>query len=137
RAGDPAALAILRVDGAMQQRFALLLALLQAPGEPPRQRQRREPQQEQRADQRQHDRLRLALPAFGDRAEAGVRLEQERSVARPADWQVDLEQLLVVAFEAVLGTREVGDFGVRTPSSQRRELLAAERVTPADQTRLV
>src|SRR5204862_3393689 len=79
----------------------------------------------------------LAAAALGHRAEARVGLEQERPAARAADRQVDLEQLLVVALEPVLGARQIGDLGLRPSGAECLELLLFEREPLADQPRLV
>jgi hypothetical protein len=137
RAGDAAPLVVLRVDGALQECLAFRLPLLEPACQPPGQGERGQPQQDEDPDERQRKRLGLAPAALRDRAEARVGLEQQRPAAGPADRQVDLEQLLVVALEAVLGGHQVGDLGVRPPLAQRLAFIGAEREVRPDQPALV
>ena len=77
------------------------------------------------------------MAARGHRAEALVGLEQQAMAVGRADRQIDLEQLALVALEAVLGQREIADAGIDVPGSQRPLRAGGGRVARADQPRLV
>ena len=135
--GDPASLAVLRLDRSGQQPLAFLVAALQAAGERPRQRDLEEQQDQQPGDHRR--RQRAEDPARGrvDRAEALVDLEQHLGAVGRADDGVRLQQLVLLALEAVLGLAQVAELGVRAARLEQLGLLLAQREALADEPRLV
>ena len=117
---DPAPLVGGRLDGAHEQRLALLLRSLQPPAEPPRERHLHEPEQEEAAEQERGERQPDAPPGRCDGAPALVRLEEERRPVRRADGQVDLVEVAVAL--------------ARTGSRARSRSLSSARVVPVRST---
>ncbi len=132
--GDPAALAVGRLDRARQQPLALLVAALQAARERPRERHLEEQQHEQAAEQRRRERAEHAAGADAlTELEALVDLEQHLGAVRRADRRVRLQQLALLALVAVLGLGQVAELGVGAAGLEQLRLLLAEREPLADQ----
>ena len=134
---DPAALDVRRVDGMSEQPLALLLAALDPPREPPRERELDQREQGQRPDHDRSESPEDPSRAGRDEARAVVRLEPERDAARSANRQIDLEQLAHAALETILRLGHVAHLGLDAACPEVRPFLGAERVALSDQSRLV
>ena len=116
-----------------EQPLALAVPALEPPGQRPRERHLEEQQDEQPAEQRRGERAQEPVALALTDAEALVDLEQHRGAVRRADHRVGLEQLALLALEAVLRLGEVGELGLRPAVAEQRQLLVAEPEVPPDQ----
>ena len=136
-AGDLAPLDLRRLQGSSGQRLPLAHAVAEPAGERVGERDLDELEHDEAAEGDRGE----AAPELGaggaDRLVAVVRLEQQRVVRVVPDGEVHLEQLAVLALEAVLGLGEVADLGLDPARAHGVELVVTELVRRADQLRSV
>ena len=100
------------VEGLGQQRLALLLALAQLSGQPVGQRYLQQLEHDQRTEGDRREAPPDAVGRGRHDVEAEVGLEEQALAARRPDGQVDLEELVEAALEAVLGLGQVAHPGM-------------------------
>ena len=124
-------------EASMEQLLALLLASPDLAGERHSEWDLRQLEQHHGGDHREEEGPKQAITAGGDRAKPLVELEQHGRAVRCPETEVHLEQLVVLPLEPILGTREVGHLRIDATGTQRVELGRTERISGADQLRLV
>ena len=139
-AGDPALLALGRIERALHQSFAFELARAHAADQDPRDRHHQQHQRHQGGHQdRQEGRGQLP-PAVCDARGQLVGLEQQGcALALPVgvDPRVHLEQLAEVLLEPVLRLAQVRDVGHHAAVVDHLEFVLTEIVGRADQLGLI
>ena len=123
--GDAATLVVGRLDGPLEQHLALPVAALQAPGERPRQRDLAEQQDDERRDQRRRERA--EQPARRSRSSTRSAGRSRRAPGVPfgrADRGVRLEQLALLALEAVLRLGQVAELRLGAAGREQLALVA-------------
>ncbi len=136
-AGDPPALAVAGLRGGAQQRLAGLGVPAQPSRQPPHERCREEGEHQGAAEGHRPERPRDLGLAVLDVGEGEVGLEEQRVALGRHDPGVDLDDVTLVAVEAVLRLREVGDLGVAAAALEGLPLLGVEPEPLADQPGLV
>src|ERR1700722_2436069 len=110
--GDPPALRLRAVDGALEQRCTVLAGTLQATSETPAQRHLDDEQEDEARGQGRKDPAPDPLLVGLDHAVELIGLEEELGPVGGAYREVDLDQAVERPLEAVLGTAEVADLGL-------------------------
>ena len=134
---DLAALDVARFQRPVQQQLAFPQPHAQAARERPGDRDLHELQHQQRAERDRGEAAPQPIAVACDERVVVVGLEQQRLPRRRSDRQVDLEQLAVRAFVAVLRLRQVADVGVDRADVERAAFVGREPVRFADQAGLV
>ena len=103
--GDAPSLVGRSLDGADEERLAILLAAAKPVGETPGERHLYEPEEDEAGEQERGEREPDPAPGRRDRAAALIGLEQQRRPVRRADRKVDLVQAALPSLESVLRAR--------------------------------
>ena len=131
--GDPAALHLRCIDRPLEQVHPVAMEVADAPRKRRRQRKLHEVEKDQPDDQRRRERPPEAVAARRHRRVALVGLEEKGLPVRPPHPAVGLEQLALVAVEAVPGLAQVADLGVGGTLLERESLVLPEVEALADQ----
>ena len=134
---DPPALQLGGIQCPPQELLAAGVLPAKASGKRPREGNKKRGDRDQRPDERRREAFEQVRAAGGYRAVALVGLEQELAAVGSLDGEIHLEQVAMTTVEAVLGEREIAQFGVHLAGAERRELLGAEPVAGVDQARVV
>ena len=135
--GDPPAFVVGRLERALEELLAILLAAPQAAREPPGERHLHEPEQEEADEQERRERDPDPAPGGRDGRRSLVRLEDQRRAVGRADGEVHLVDVTQAALEPVLCAFEATELRTRIARAKHVELLVVERERLADQPRLV